>query len=397
MMRLAATYRSYFEQTTLNDSASNGDGFYGARNAGSTIQTAVADCTIRFNPSTSQYEKSLLFRRLMDFQKQKATALITAITDVETATGGTLAQKVAGVRTQWNAQTPTAQGAALQDAIKEFDGARRLLDKFVELALSRSLAQNEFLSGFLYSPQRLPDAILVNNPAEANPATAKSLYGKYNGEATNPKDTFAATQNQRWTATDDLIQSLLDFIVANTTRDNPVGEPLAEVDNLMQRMGYFTLSRIGGRVRPKPGQGQFISGEPIYITFRSRTNSRPTLTLTTTLDANSEFNIAVPADFYDVLIRTPKYLQKGVYGVDARNGSIAASTRLIDVQLTVGEIYFDNRIDLRDLITLRNAWQAAAANQRWNPLADLNSDGVINQADLNLLKSPGIWGQVGDL
>ncbi|KAG8526073.1 uncharacterized protein KY384_000065 [Bacidia gigantensis] len=396
MMRLAAAKPDFFAQTTLNDAASAGDGFYGARSVGNDIRQAVADCAVRYNPATSHYEKSLLFRNLMDFQQTKATALNAAITAVETAAGGTLANQVAAVRTQWNAQTPTAQGAVLQNAVKEFDGSRRLLEKFTELALSRSVAQNTFLSGFLYSPQRLPDPLVVNNPAETNPATAQSLYGKYNGGSANPKDTFNTLQSQRWMATDTLLQSLLDFTVANTTSDNPVGEPLAEVENLIQRFGFFTLSRIAGRVQPKPGQGQFIPGEPIYITFRSRTFSQPTLTITTTLDSNNAFLIAVPADAYDVLIRTAKYLQKGVYNVDARNGGIALSTGRIDVQLTVGEIYFDNRIDTRDLIALRNAWMSTPASPNWNPLADLNSDGVVNQADLNLLRSPGVWGQVGD-
>ena len=396
MMRLAAAKPDFFAQTTLNDASGSGDGFYGARNVGRDIQQAIADCTIRFNPGTSRYEKSFLFRRLMDFQQTKATALISAITAVENATGGTLANQVAAVRTQWNAQTPTPQGAVLQNAVKELDGSRQLLEKFTELALSRSAAQNDFLTSFLYSPQRLPDAPLVNNPGETNSATAKSLYGKYNGGATNPKDTFTTLQNQRWTATDTLYQSLLDFIVANTTRDNPVGEPLAEVENLIQRFGYFTLSRIAGKVRPKPGQGQFVPGEPIYLTFRSRTFSQPDLTITTTLDAGNVFLVAVPADNYDVLIRTAKYLQKGVYGVDARNGGIALSTGRIDVQLTVGEIYFDNRIDTRDLLALRNAWLSTPASPNWNPLADLNSDGVVNGADLILLRSPGVWGQTGD-
>jgi len=457
MMRLAAAKPDFFVQTTLNDSLSNNDGFYGARSVGSEIEQAVADCTIRYNSSLGRYENSPLFRRLMDFQQQKATNLVNAITSVENEAGGTLQNKVAAVRTQWNAQTPTNAGLVLQNAIKEFDGARRLVEKFAEFGLSRTLTLEEGLRSFLYSPQRLPDALVVNNPTETNPATARSIYGKYNGGTTNPKDTFIATQTERWAATDGLIQRILDVIIANTSRDNPVGDPLSEVENLISRFGYFTLSRIEGRVRPKPNQGLFIPGEPIYLTFRSRTNSQPILTLTTNLDANHAFRVAVPPDNYDVLIRTAKYLQKGVYGVDARNGSIPLSSGRIDVQLTVGELFFDNRIDNRDLVVLRNHWgftvyipgdinrdlsvdvedlslyiQAFDAsvgdtnynpnadingdgvvdvldlaklienfdktgfNEGWDPLADLNSDNIVNEADLTLLRSPAVWGQLGD-
>jgi len=65
--------------------------------------------------------------------------------------------------------------------------------------------------------------------------------------------------------------------------------------------------------------------------------------------------------------------------------------------LTVGNVYFDNRIDSRDLVALRNAYGAIPGQRRWNELADLNSDNIINLADLTLLLSPGIWGQYGDL
>src|SRR5262249_11522810 len=157
-----------------------------------------------------------------------------------------LANKVAAVKMQWNAQTPTNEGVVLQQTIKEFDGSRRLLEKFTELALSRSLARSQFLPAILFSPQRLPDALVVYNPSETDPTTAKSLYGKYNGEATNPKDTFLAVQNERRQAADMAIQGILDGIVQNTPADsiNPVGESLAEVENVMPRFGFFTLSRI---------------------------------------------------------------------------------------------------------------------------------------------------------
>lgn len=44
-----------------------------------------------------------------------------------------------------------------------------------------------------------------------------------------------------------------------------------------------------------------------------------------------------------------------------------------------------NRVDGYDLISLELAWGSTPLSAQWNPLADLNGDGIIGQSDLNIL------------
>lgn len=44
-----------------------------------------------------------------------------------------------------------------------------------------------------------------------------------------------------------------------------------------------------------------------------------------------------------------------------------------------------NRVDGYDLISLEVAWGSTPLSAHWNPLADLNGDGIISQLDLNIL------------
>ena len=47
----------------------------------------------------------------------------------------------------------------------------------------------------------------------------------------------------------------------------------------------------------------------------------------------------------------------------------------------------ENRVDGYDLIALSMAWETTNGSPGWNPLADLNSDGIINWADLRILRA----------
>ncbi len=47
----------------------------------------------------------------------------------------------------------------------------------------------------------------------------------------------------------------------------------------------------------------------------------------------------------------------------------------------------ENRVDGYDLIALSMSWETINGFPGWNPLADLNSDGIINEADLNILQT----------
>ena len=47
----------------------------------------------------------------------------------------------------------------------------------------------------------------------------------------------------------------------------------------------------------------------------------------------------------------------------------------------------ENRVDGYDLIALSMAWETTNGSPGWNPLAALNSDGIINRADVRILLS----------
>ena len=47
----------------------------------------------------------------------------------------------------------------------------------------------------------------------------------------------------------------------------------------------------------------------------------------------------------------------------------------------------ENRVDGYDLISLSMSWEATNGSPGWNPLADLNSDGIINGADISILQT----------
>ena len=51
---------------------------------------------------------------------------------------------------------------------------------------------------------------------------------------------------------------------------------------------------------------------------------------------------------------------------------------------TVGS---ENRVDGYDLIALSMVWGTINGSAGWNPLADLNSDGIINEADISILQT----------
>ena len=51
---------------------------------------------------------------------------------------------------------------------------------------------------------------------------------------------------------------------------------------------------------------------------------------------------------------------------------------------TVGS---ENRVDGYDLIALNMIWGTTNGSPGWNPLADLNSDGIINGADISILQA----------
>src|SRR5262249_45990530 len=154
---------------------------------------------------TFLYEKSPLFADLLKHQAIQAAALNSALTTIENEVANdTLANKVARIRSKWVSTDPAdAHAISLQNAAKALNGSKHLLNAFVNLGLSRSLASKEVFRALLYGPQRLPDADLV-----------KSLYDAWTSGAADPHATVSANQSDRQTALSTLLDNTLNNILA---------------------------------------------------------------------------------------------------------------------------------------------------------------------------------------
>lgn len=372
MMRLASLAPQFFRDTTINDSASGGQGFFGARNVGRALQNAVANVTLEGS------NKSALISNLLRFQQIKAIELRNALSAIEAdepaSPSNTYLQRVvARVRTEWvTPNTPPGSTALqLQTAAKALQGSRLMLNAFLNFGLSRSLESVDLLRSLIYSPQRLPDKDLV-----------KALYDSWTPVQPYPGLVFDVIQSERWLALSELLDNILNNIVAENRNGSRVGEPLTSVEIIMRRFDFFTLTRVQGKVRP--ATGGFIPGEPIYLTFRS--DDAP-VEIPVMLDANNNFEVMIPEGSYDLAIRADRFLRAVIPGVATTRGNIPSTNNpiTIDVQLKIGDLNNDNVVDNRDQILIRNAWGQQAFNPNWNPAADINGSGSVDVADLLIL------------
>jgi len=376
MMRIAAHQPDLFALTTVNDTANNGAGFFGGRTVGRTLQNAVANVTLK-----SDGTRNSLFDNLLLHYARKVTELTNALIALENE-GGTLAQQVTRIETQWASPNPSVpNGIALQNASKALDGAKLMLDSFLQFGLSRTLERSDLLKSLMFSDQKLPDGTFARN-----------FYNAW-VSGNNPRLTLSIWITERKRAITDLINNTLTEIETNTLKSGVrIGEPLASVDAMLLRMEAITMTRINGKVRP--ATGGFLPGDPITLTFRG---TGRTFTVPVLLDAQGNFSIAVPDDSYLLLARGQKFLQKQfslplitTFGnIPSQNNNV-----IVDLPLLVGDASGDNVVDNRDLIILRNAWGSTPSSRNWNPLADLNNDNVVNQLDMNLLRAN--WGIRGD-
>ena len=374
MMRLATFDPADYLKTTKTDSFSSGSGFFLAYNVGNNIETAVANCTVQFDAPTLQYKRSPLFDTLIQFQDNSAANVIADLKSLEASAGGTLANQVAVVNGDLTTSSAVGPILQLQNDVKILDGSRALLNDFVQFGLSHSLERVEFLHSILYSPQRLPDA-----------QTVRDLYSKWTAGQPDPAVTLASEQVERKTAAQNQIDALLITILADTNSLNATGEPLAEVDSLLQRFGFFLLSNVGGHIAPGLNQGSLIPGDPIYFTFRSQTNSRPNFTLPVYLDASGNFNVSVPEDNYNIHIVAERYLAKTLYNINTLKGSVLLGNPATNVSLLTGDISGDNIVDNTDMTLLRDAFNNRAASGGYDPRADFNKDGSVDSTDFGLL------------
>jgi hypothetical protein len=412
MMRLASTFPHSFQQSTLNDTSKGGQGFFAAYNVGAGIQYVVAQTTLESDGTGLGWQQSPLFANLLLNQSQKAQALDSALQKLEqeevaAKPSATLSDIVAYVQMQWNTTNPTADGQLLQNASRALNGSKHLLDSFANFGLGRSLESNDLLRSLLFSPQHLPDG-----------AQIQTLYQQWlsSPSATNPRLTFEGQQAERYQTLRQLLLGLdttdafghpqhtdgiLDRIVADANNSGiPIGEPLPAVDAMLNRFAFFRRASVTGTVTPK--QGAFIPGQPVTLTF---VGAQQSFVVPVLLDANHKFTVWLPPDLYELGVKADRFLQKKLDTlIDTGLGSIPTvnNPTTINLQLLVGDIAQHNQDNATDLIWLRNAFGSRASDPayggapspNWNALADLNGDGVVDSADLALLR--GNWGMKGD-
>ncbi len=102
------------------------------------------------------------------------------------------------------------------------------------------------------------------------------------------------------------------------------------------------------------------------------------------LHENGRFSNDLPSGNYLLVIERQQYLTKvievGLQDVDTKK-------QLGSLEINVGDISGNNKIELLDLILLSLSYNAVERDAEWNSQADLNGDGIIDNHDLALLKS----------
>ncbi len=371
MIRLAAYWPDVFDEYTRNDAASNGGSFASMNQVGVNYQKMVGATTVQ------GAVKSPLFPNLLKHYQLQTTNLSNVFNTM--STGLTTQQFVDYVKQQWSASVPDTNGINLQNAVKQLNGSKLLLDSFVNFGLSRSLERNDLLSSLLYSPQRLPDGALV-----------KALFDGWTSAAPDPKTTFVGlVSGNGSTDRRNNLAIALNTILTNTLTQSlnreTAGELSPSVEVMRQRIAPYLNYRVGGNITPTTGK--FDTDQPVQLTF---TGTKSTFTIPITLPASGgAFSVAVPPDTYTVYVLAPRFLRRRLNGINVLTTNVTA----LSIPLLVGDISGDNRVNGTDLILLRNAWLSTPASANWNQTADLNGDGVVNQTDLNLLYAN--WAQIG--
>ncbi len=148
-----------------------------------------------------------------------------------------------------------------------------------------------------------------------------------------------------------------------------------------------------------PGEGTLLSGS-ITLQGRSQTDSLTSIFFVSEennriypvseLSREGAFSIELPLGSYKLTAKREQYLTKTL---DIKLGT-EEEHRKVNLILFAGDINNDNRIDITDLTLLSLAYNSKPGDEHWNPLADLNVDGMINASDLALITQN--YGLIGD-
>lgn len=131
-------------------------------------------------------------------------------------------------------------------------------------------------------------------------------------------------------------------------------------------------------------QGRIATAAPRQVTFELRKReSGVVLRRRLMVAPNGTVDFGdLPLGTFDLAIKGREYLRRVV-----RIDTTRADTIPISVTLLAGDVSWDNMVDLRDLVLLRDAWGSTPASPNWNDSADVNGDGIVNAPDMTLLLS----------
>jgi subtilisin family serine protease len=94
------------------------------------------------------------------------------------------------------------------------------------------------------------------------------------------------------------------------------------------------------------------------------------------------FTIKLPAGSYELIAKKQHYLTKTISVEITGDNKVQ---KLQPLTLLAGDLNNDNKIDLADLALLALAYLTESSKKKWNPIADINGDGIINALDLKIL------------
>ena len=128
----------------------------------------------------------------------------------------------------------------------------------------------------------------------------------------------------------------------------------------------------------------------VTLNFRLPGATSVFMTMSVSVAANGSFTAQnVPAEAYSVYIQTGTWLRRTL----SLNLTTTDVTNA-DYVLINGDVDGNNRIDISDLRLLTAARGAVPGDSNWNPRADLNGDGSVDDADFAIFYKN--YGKIGD-
>ena len=392
--------------------ASN-SGFQAAYDIGANIQIAANHITLQFQAGSNNtvIEPSPILTDMLAHHHLMAQNLYNALLAAQGDPNLPLATRVANVNTTYN-----NTNSPVSLATKALNGSSRILEQFCEFGLSRTVKTSDLLRSLLYSQgdpnfrdsasslaadpnaQRLPDGNWVQS--QYHNWVASQPAGPYTYVTGDPLVIFNAAEAERNAAMGTLLTGLLANLAANANRNQLLlGEPVANVEAIQNRLGYFLIPTVSGTVSGKPltnlpanAQPKSLANTAITMTFNG-VNSF--FTAPVLLDAQSKFTVYVPKDRYTLFVKAPSFLQAraqapgqvaGVVDTSSSDSTVRTAIQNVTAPLIVGDVSGNNLIDNADLVLIRNAQGSRLTTPTWDARFDFNGDGVVDIQDQILLE-----------